>query len=62
VEQIAMPKSKTHFDQVPVEVVKKLLEKGIAEKTETEHDTVAVGAPSGKTETRIGERKNGKRR
>jgi hypothetical protein len=57
-----MQKSKTHFDQVPVEVVKKLLEEGIAEKTETEHDTVAVGTPSGKTETRIGERKNGKRR
>jgi len=57
-----MQKSKTHFDQVPVEVVKKLLEKGIAEKTEREHETVAVGRPSGKTETRIGERKNGKRR
>jgi hypothetical protein len=62
VEQIAMQKSRTHFEQVPIEVVKKLLKEGIAEKTETEHDTVAVGTPSGKTETRIGERKNGKRR
>jgi hypothetical protein len=52
-----MQKSKTHFEQVPVAVVKKLLEEGIAEKTETEHDTVAVGTPSGKTETRIGREK-----
>jgi hypothetical protein len=56
-----MQKSKTNFEQVPVEVVKKLLEEGIAEKTETDHDAVAVRRPSRKTETPIEERKNGKR-
>jgi hypothetical protein len=57
-----MRKSKTNFEQVPVAVVKKLLDEGIAQKIETDYDTVAVGTPSKKTETRIGERKNGRRR
>jgi len=56
-----MQKSKTNFEQIPVAVVKKLLKEGVAEKTETDHDTVAVGTPSRKTATRIGERKNGRR-
>lgn len=57
-----MRKPKTNFEQVPVAVVKKLLEEGIAEKKETDQETVGVGTPCRKTETRIGERKNGKRR
>lgn len=57
-----MQKSKTHFEQVPVEEVKKLLEEGIAENKETDHDTVAEGKRSRKIEIRIGERKNGRRR
>lgn len=57
-----MRKPKTNFEQVPVAVVKKLLDEGIAEKKETDQETVAVGTPCRRTETRIGERKNGKRR
>ena len=57
-----MQKPKTHFEQVPVDVVKRLLKEGIAEKTETDHDAVAVGIRSRKIETPIKDRKNGKRR
>ena len=30
--------------------MKKLLDEGVAQKSETDHDTVAVGTPSKKTE------------
>ena len=52
-----MQKSKTHFDQVPVEVVKKLLEKGIAERRRGSMRPLLWGDPPEKLRHELGREK-----
>jgi hypothetical protein len=46
-----MRRLKTHFEQIPVEVVKKIIEAKVAEKKQTDgNDDVIVGTPPSKTQ------------
>ena len=46
-----MRRVKTHFEQIPVEVVKKIIEAEVAEKKQADgNDDVIVETPPGKTE------------
>ena len=49
-EQIAMRRARTHFEQIPVEVVKKLVEEGFPQKKEIPNDSVIVKIPAKKAE------------
>jgi len=50
-EQIAMRRAKTHFEQIPVEVVKKIAEEEFPEKKEIRDNSVILKIPAKKTET-----------
>ena len=46
-----MAKSKAHFEQIPVEVVKKIIEAQAVEKKQTDgNDDVTIETPPSKTE------------
>ncbi|HYL15222.1 MAG TPA: hypothetical protein VEV41_19445 [Terriglobales bacterium] len=45
-----MRKSKTHFEQIPVEVVKKIAQQQIAKKKKDAENDVIVEDPARKTE------------
>jgi hypothetical protein len=45
-----MRRAKTHFEQIPVELVKKIAEEGFAEVKEIRNDNVILKVPAKKTE------------
>ena len=45
-----MRRAKTHFEQIPVAVVKKIAEEGFPEVKEIRNDTVILKVPAKKTE------------
>jgi hypothetical protein len=49
-EQSAMRTAKTHFEQIPVEIVKKIAEEAFPEVTEMRNNHVILKPPAKKTE------------
>ena len=49
-EQIGMRRTKTHFEQIPVAVVKKIAEEGFPEVKEIRNDNVILKVPAKRTE------------
>ena len=50
-EQIGMRRVKTHFEQIPVAVVKKIAEEGFPKVKEIRNDNVILKVPAKKTES-----------
>jgi hypothetical protein len=49
-EHIGMRRAKTHFEQIPVAVVKKIAEEGFPEVKEIRNDNVLLKVPAKRTE------------